>query len=450
MNDRRPVPRLLIVDDDRTFRLSVAELLRQDGYEIELAEDASEAAQALERETFDLVLLDLRMPGLSGVRFVEVLRTRGARTPVLMISGFGTVEAAVEALQVGADDFLTKPVDPDVLSARVASLLERRPVHGARRGVSSGLIGQSAPMRAVFEQIRRVAPSKTTVLITGETGTGKELVARALHAASDRAEGPFVAVNCASLAEGVLESELFGHLRGAFTGAVTNKAGLFEAASGGTLLLDEVGDMSLRLQQRLLRVLQEGEVMPVGSTATKPIDVRVLAATHRDLGAETRAERFREDLLYRLRVFPIALPALRERLDDLPLLVEAALERVASRSRPGIPLSCSPLAMRVLRMHSWPGNVRELFAAIESASIQADGSVIQAHDLPESVREAYAVGRQGEARHRGNGTDERQAILDALKECGGARTQAAEILGISRTTLWRRMRDLGISEAPEP
>lgn len=438
--------RILVVDDDRTFRLSTAELLRQDGHVVNAVGNASEAEETLRTDDFDLLLLDLRMPGLSGVRFLEVLRTRGTRIPVLMISGFGTVEAAVEAIQIGADDFLTKPVDPDLLSAKVEELLERRPV--AEPAALTGIVGRSPAMREVFAQIERVAPSETTVLVTGETGTGKELVARAVHASSGRAEGPFVPVNCASLAEGVLESELFGHLKGAFTGAITNKQGLFRAAHGGTLFLDEVGDMSSRLQQRLLRALQEGEVLPVGAERPERVDVRVVAATHRDLDREVASGRFREDLLYRLRVFEIQLPSLAHRRQDIPLLVEAALARLAARSG-SPPLRCSPLAMRMMQNHPWPGNVRELFSAVESAAVRADGDVIHGHDLPSAVRET-APAREMPHQPYGHSERETAPVLDAetihaaLAESGDVRVEAARRLGVSRTTLWRRMRDLGM------
>ncbi len=261
MTDPRP-RRILVVDDDRAFRISTAELLRQDGYEVATASGAAEAGERLGEEKVDLILMDVRMPVMSGVGVLEALRLRGERVPVLMISGYGTIETAVESLQKGADDFLTKPVDPVLLSRKVAELLERRPA-AWDEFTALGMVGHSPAMKEVYGAVRRVAPSDATVLVTGETGTGKELVARAIHDLSPRSQGPFLAVNCAALADGVLESELFGHVRGAFTGAVADREGLFRAAEGGTVLLDEVGDMSLRLQQRLLRVLQEREVTPV-------------------------------------------------------------------------------------------------------------------------------------------------------------------------------------------
>jgi DNA-binding NtrC family response regulator len=434
------------VDDDRVFRISTAELLRQDGLKVDEAASAAEAMEALRRETYDALLLDLRMPGLDGLRLVEVLRARGEDVPILMISGFGTIEAAVESLHLGADDFLTKPVDPDVLSARVAGLLERRPsAEQLVQGAIPGMVGHAPLMRQAFEALRQVASADTTVLLTGETGTGKELAARAIHALSPRTDGPFVAVNCAALAEGVLESELFGHVRGAFTGAVAAKPGLFAAAHGGTLLLDEVGDMSLRLQQSLLRALQEREVTPVGAVRPVRVDVRVVASTNRDLREEARAGRFREDLYYRLNVFPVQLPALRERRSDVPLLVEAALRRLRERLPDGRSLACSPYALRLLRAYDWPGNVRELFAVVESSAIRAEAGRIEAHHLPAEVRDPDAEGR-GEERYRRTSSvdEERERIGTALSEAGGVRARAAELLGMSRTTLWRKLREHGM------
>ncbi len=440
-------PRILLVDDDRTFRLSTAELLRQEGYQVVLAADGSEAAAALESEPIDLLLLDLRMPGLDGLKVVEALRALGRSVPVLMISGFGTVESAVEALHLGADDFLTKPVDPDVLSAHVAELLERRPTSD-RIDASrvAGMVGRSPAMRAVFQAVERVGPTETTVLITGETGTGKELTARAVHDASRRASGPFIPVNCASLAEGVLESELFGHVKGAFTGATRDKAGLFEAANGGSIFLDEVGDMSLRLQQRLLRVLQEREVVRVGDTRSRPVDVRVIAATNRDLEAEMAEGRFRDDLFYRLHVFRIDLPPLRERRNDIALLVEAAVRRLRGRFPEGESFVVSPFAMRLLRAYEWPGNVRELFAAVESAAIRAERGRIETQHLPETVRRSLAAAARKGERYRTSQAqeDERGVIVRALREAEGVRARAAERLGMSRTTLWRKIKKYGL------
>jgi DNA-binding NtrC family response regulator len=442
--------RILVVDDDRTFRLSTAELLRQDGHTVETAADAADAVAVLEDTSFDLVLLDMRMPGMDGLTTVEVLRKRGLTSPILMISGFGTIDTAVESLHRGADHFLSKPVDPDLLSAKVAELLEDHPsTEHLRQGALGSMVGHAESMREVFVAVRQVAPADTTVLIQGETGTGKELLARAVHDLSSRAAGPFVPVNCAGLAEGVLESELFGHVRGAFTGAVADRDGLFTAANGGTLFLDEVGDVSLALQQRLLRVLQEREVTPVGSSRARAVDVRVVAATHRDLEVEIREGRFRDDLFYRLNVFRIEVPPLRARRTDIPLLVEAALRRLRERVPAADGASFSPLAMRLMRAHDWPGNVRELFSVVESATIRAGQPRIEAQHLPSSIRDPGGhTGRDArETRYQSpSDDDERSAIEAALTEADGSRARAAELLGMSRTTLWRRMRHFGLGD----
>ena len=449
--------RILVVDDDRSFRRTTAELLRDDGYRVESAGDGGEACRMLDENTYDLVLMDLRMPGVDGDRVVEVLRRRGHGFPVLMVSGYGTVESAVESLHLGADDFLTKPVDPDELSAKVGELLRRRPSDEAVGGARfAGMVGSSSAMREVFRAIDQVADTETTVLVTGETGTGKELVARAIHERSPRAGESFVPVNCAALAENLLESELFGHVRGAFTGAHRDKEGLFRAADGGTLLLDEIGDMGLRLQQRLLRVLQEREVMPVGATRSIPVDVRVIAATHRDLAKEVEADRFRKDLYYRLDVFRIDLPPLRQRGVDVPLLVEEALHRLGDRSDGPVPGGCAPLALQLLRAYRWPGNVRELFSVIESAAIRADGGRIEAHHLPEAIRRPgeERPGREvrgpeeapptGRYRAPESDVEEEAAIRAALEDADGVREDAARVLGMSRTTLWRKMKESGL------
>lgn len=437
--------RLLLVDDDRTFRLSTAALLRQDGHDVVEAPDGAVAVEMLRTEHFDLILLDMRMPGLDGIGIVEVLRTWGHDTPILMVSGYGTVDTAVNAIHTGADDFLTKPVEPDVLSARVEDLLSRRPTLRNLDDMEPGdMIGRSPAIRSVLEVVERVAPTDATVLVTGETGTGKELVARAIHEQSNRTSGPFVAVNCAALSEGLLESELFGHRKGAFTGAVKDRTGLFEAASGGTILLDEIGDVSPAMQHRLLRVLQERELTPVGDVRPVSVDVRVVAATNRDLRDEMEAGRFRDDLYYRLNVVRIELPPLRARREDIPLLAEAFYARVGRRPHAG----CSPLAMRLLQAYQWPGNVRELLAVLESSHIQAGERRIEAQHLPEEVRGLNGVRGQGAERYRKErpAEDERTAITAALAETGGAKSAAAERLGMSRTTLWRKMKEYGIAD----
>jgi DNA-binding NtrC family response regulator len=438
-------PRLLLVDDDHGFRRSTAELLAGEGYEVRTASDGADALKEIRASRFDLLLLDLRMPGVDGLAIVEALRVWGDGIPILMLSGYGTVDAAVQALHLGADDFLTKPVEPDLLSARIAALLERRPSGDPAERNPGGMVGRAPAMLDVYDAIRRVAPSDTTVLVTGETGTGKELVARAVHDLSTRAAGPFLPINCGALGDGVLESELFGHVRGAFTGALRDKAGLFEAASGGTIFLDEIGEMGLGAQQRLLRVLQEREVLRVGAIRPTRVDVRIVAASNRDLRAAVAAGQVREDLFYRLHVFPIYIPPLRERREDIPLLITRALEQARDRTTSVAPPACSPLAMRLLRVYDWPGNVRELFSVLESAAIRGGGGRIEAQHLPAEVR-AVAEDRYATERyHAATGDDERAAIEGALVATGGTLTKAAELLGMGRTTLWRKMKLYGIA-----
>jgi two-component system response regulator HydG len=441
--------RILIVDDDRVFRLSTAALLRAEGYRVDEAADAEAALVRLRQQSFQLMLLDYRMPGLDGVRFVEAMRLWGERVPVLMISGFGTIDTAVHALHNGADDYLQKPFEPDALLARVDELLTRHPPADAPPVADHGIVGRSTAIQEVIEAIARVGPTDATTLITGETGTGKELVARAVHRASARSRAPFVAVNCAALAEGLLESELFGHVRGAFTGALRDRTGLFEAASGGTLLLDEVGEMSLATQQRLLRVLQERELTRVGDTRVTRVDVRVIAATNRDLRRLIAERRFREDLFYRLSVFPIDVAPLRERKEDLPLLVADGLSRLTERLGRPTRLECSPFALRVMRSYAWPGNVRELYSALEQAAINAGFGRIEAQHLPEAVRDEAAERRERYRAPRGD-DEERAAILAALEHSGGTLSRAAQLLGMGRTTLWRKMRALGLEPPLEP
>ena len=440
--------KILIIDDDRAFRLSTAALLRADGYEVDSVADGAAGGESLRSSRYDLVILDLKMPGVDGLGVVEALRLWGERVPILMISGFGTVESAVRALHLGADDFLTKPVEPDVLSARVADLLARRPLPDAPAANPGGMVGRSPAIRETIAAIRRVAPGETTVLITGETGTGKELAAHAVHELSPRKNAPFIAVNCAALAEGVLESELFGHVKGAFTGAIRDRVGVFEAANGGTIFLDEIGEMSMTLQQRLLRVLQEREVTRVGSPRAVKVDVRVVAATNRDLSGMVSQGKFREDLYYRLAVFPIVLAPLRERRADIPLLVEHALSILRSRRDGGDRLVCSPLAMRLLRNYDWPGNVRQLFGVIERAAVEAEFGRIEAQHLPAELRPASREGLEPrEQRYRGNGAaeEERAAIQSVLEATGGALAQSAELLGMGRTTLWRKIKQFGLT-----
>jgi two-component system, NtrC family, response regulator HydG len=454
--------RILIIDDDRAFRVGTGALLADEGYEVDAAPSGNEGLEKLRDEQFDMVLLDLRMEGRTGLSVLEELRQGGNDVPVLMLTGFATVDSAVAALKLGADDYLTKPCDNALLRSKIKSILARRePILGAG---ASRIVGASSKMREVKRAIARVAPTESTVLLRGATGTGKELIARALHEESPRRSRPYLAVNCSALAEGLLESELFGHARGAFTGAVNERKGLFEEANGGTVFLDEIGDVSPAMQAKLLRVLQEREIVRVGTSRTLQVDVRVVAATHRDLEAMVDEGTFRKDLYFRLKVFQIRVPELKDRPEDVPALAGAALARWNERVEPHRRIGgISDEAVGVMQAYDWPGNVRELMTAVEYACIVCEGGRILAHHLPEEVREGVVA---GVASSNGNGDGrkaaearapepakryvapdadaEREAILHALEEADGNRTRAAAALGMGRTTLWQKLKEYGL------
>ncbi len=450
--------RILIIDDDHAFRVGTGALLSDEGYTVDAAPGGDAGLERLRTEPYDLVLLDLKMPGRTGLSVLEEIRRSGNDLPVLMLTGYATVDTAVQALKLGADDYITKPCDNDRLRAKIRAVLARRePVLGAG---AARIIATSARMREVLRAVARVAPTEATVLLRGATGTGKELVARAIHEESPRSRRPFIAVNCSALAEGVLESELFGHARGAFTGAVSDRKGLFEEASGGTLFLDEIGDVSPGMQARLLRVLQEREVTRVGTAKPVQVDVRVIAATHQDLEAMVEEGRFRSDLYFRLKVFQIRLPALREHPEDVPALAATAVARWNERHpEPTRRIAgCSEETLEILQSYDWPGNVRELMAAVEHACIVCDGARILPCHLPEEIREAgtedstaETVANGGEGRGEGpkryqapDPQEEREAIRHALAEAEGNRTRAAVLLGMGRTTLWQKLKAYGL------
>ena len=454
--------RLLIIDDDRAFRVGTGALLADEGYRVEAAPDGDAGLERLRADSFDLVLLDMKMPGRTGLSVLEELRRSGSTVPVLMLTGYATVDTAVEALKLGADDYLTKPCDNDRLRAKIRSILARRePVLG--EGVAR-VVGGSAKMREVLRAVERVAPTESTVLLRGATGTGKALLARAIHDESPRRGRPFVAVNCSALSETLLESELFGHVKGAFTGAVADRKGVFEEATGGTLFLDEIGDVSAGMQARLLRVLQEREVTRVGTARPTKVDVRVVAATHQDLEAMVEAGKFRGDLYFRLKVFQIRVPELKERPEDIPALAAAAVARwneQAADPRRRI-RGCSEETLRLLQAYDWPGNVRELMFTIEHACIVCDGAWVLPSHLPPEVREGATAARRADADARGElaaadaraetgrryqaptPQQERELILQALQEAEGNRTRAAALLGMGRTTLWQKLKGYGL------
>ncbi len=447
MMSKRPI-QILVVDDDRAMREMLASLLKESGYWVEQANSGDEALELGAETDFDAVLSDIRMPGRSGIELGGALRKTRPDTPVILMTAFGTIDSAVDAMRAGAFDYITKPFEPDALLLMIERALERRHLEQEnqllRRAVdrtsSMGeLIGESPAMREIFALIRKIGPARSSVLITGESGTGKEVVARTIHYQGARAEQPFIPINCTALPEGLLESELFGHTRGAFTGAHASKRGLFEKANGGTLLLDEIGDMGPSLQSKLLRVLQDGEIRPVGGTEAVKVDVRIIAATNRDLEKEMSEGRFREDLFYRLNVIPLRLPPLRERPEDIPALAEAFLRRHAGDR----PISLAPDAIAALCAQAWRGNGRELENTIERAIALTEGNVIEKSDLGlVGTDESGPSGSDflAQAVEKRLSLDDLQQIYTeaVLDQLGGNKVQAARILGIDRKTLYRR------------
>ncbi|HEX3274239.1 MAG TPA: sigma-54 dependent transcriptional regulator [Gemmatimonadales bacterium] len=450
-----PPARLLLVDDDEEACRLLAEVLERESYDVVPALSADEALTKVhDAGPFDAVLTDLRMPGKSGLDLLRTLRERDPGALVLVLTAFGDAGAAGEAIRAGAYDFISKPYDITALRETLARSLGRRRLAGVRRdhgaaangeGVAAepALVGHSPAIIEVMKTLARVSPSQATVLVLGETGTGKELVARTIHHFSERADRRFVAVNCSALAEGLLESELFGHIRGAFTGAGTARPGLFREADHGTLFLDEIGDISPALQARLLRALQEHEIVPVGSESPVRVDVRVLAATHRDLPELVRQGRFREDLYYRLNVVTLTLPPLRARPQDIPLLIDHFLRELAVRHGRG-PVAVDPEAQRRLLAYDWPGNIRELQNVLERAILLAEQDVIGPEHLPPDVRSPRAVVVPAGETAPGDAAPlrsldevDREHVLRVLRAMRGNRDETSRVLGISRRTLSR-------------
>lgn len=443
--------RILLVEDDDGLRRAVAEVLGAGGFQVSNVSRADDALERLQEETFDLVLTDLVMPGMRGEALVEEMARAFPEIPVIVLTAFGSVEGAMALTRAGAADYLTKPFRTSALMNAIQRVLEgrrsRQAYLRARERVAAhleGIMGESPPMRRLFDRIGRVAQSMAPVLISGETGSGKELVARSVHQASGR--DPFLPVNCGALPETLLESELFGHARGAFTGADRAKPGLFEAADGGTLFLDEIGDLPLALQPKLLRALESGEIRRVGEVEARPVEVRIVAATHQDLEAAVQAGQFREDLYWRLHVLHLDVPPLRERLDDIPLLVEHGLNRIARRIGVDPPPTVHPQALELLGSCPWPGNVRQLFGALERAVVFAAGREIRVEDLPPSVRRGSdRVERISRAADQELSLAdlEREYVLEVLRRVEGNKSRAAEWLGIPRRTLYRRLAEYG-------
>jgi len=419
---------------------------RAEKWQIDAAVNGREALSRIERTHYHLILSDIRMPGLGGMELLERARRHSPQTDIFMMTAYGSIEDAIACLRNGAADYILKPFEMDDLIIRINRIFEMQTVRARCASLEERcrqehqeIIGESGAIRKIFSLINQIGPTDSTVLINGESGTGKELAANALHRASRRADKPYIRINCAAIPDGLLESEFFGHEKGAFTGAHAKKLGRFELADGGTLLLDEIGDLPLGLQAKLLRVIEEGECERLGGTRTIKVDVRLLCSTAKDLKEEADAGRFRQDLLYRLSVIPLRLPALRERVEDVPLLVNHFLHGF-SRKR-GMALSLSDEAMQCLLCYDFPGNVRELKNIIERVSVLSPGPVIIPEDMPADLR---STGLQN------NGTTmllseamakaEKQYIVNALHQSGGNRTRAAGALGISRKNLWEKMK----------
>jgi DNA-binding NtrC family response regulator len=435
--------RVLVVDDDLKMRTLVARVLSREGYAVRGAETGQDALDLLDAWSPDLMLCDIRMPGMDGMELLGRVRQMRPELPVVVMTGFGSVETAVEAMRAGAFDYFSKPFDLDELLIVVRKAAEhlqlRRELADLRRQVprAGGFVGKSKAIQNVLDWIARAAPSDSTVVIYGKSGTGKELVARAIHRESKRSGGPFVPVNCAAIPETLIESELFGHARGSFTGAVREHPGLFVEAAGGTLFLDEIGELPLAMQAKLLRALQDGEIRPVGKSESIKVNTRVVAATNRDLEADVKAGRFRDDLYYRLSVIPIYLPALNERPEDIPLLAVHFLERFASG---GVPKRLTKEVLHALERYDWPGNVRELENIMERACALVAGPEIGLEDLPEKLQSSPLPAVR-ELPLATLADTEYRLIVSTLRHFQGHLGKSADALGIHRRTLSRKLRE---------
>jgi two-component system, NtrC family, response regulator AtoC len=446
--------KILIVDDELNMRVVLSAMLKKEGYDVSAAANGLEALKILRQEDVDVVVTDLKMPQLDGMGLLERVVDQYAATPVIIITAHGTVATAVDALKKGAFDYITKPFEQDDLKNVISKAIKTRNLNKDEIFMSHddldryGIVGSGEAMLAVFETIRRVAPTTTTILITGETGTGKELIANAIHVNSPRKSNPLIKINCAAIAENLMESELFGYEKGAFTGAVVTKPGRFELAHKGTLFLDEVGELPREMQVKLLRVIQEQAFERVGGLRTIKVDVRLITATNRNLLSDVREGRFREDLFYRLNVLPLHLPALRERREDIPALLDFFVEkfnRKLERSVVGVDEKVMDIFMR----HAWPGNVREMENLLERVILMAKGSTITLEDMPPELKAAVdEMARHPKEAHTGQfkefirsqtGEVEKQMIIRTLEECDGNVTRAAQQLGLSRKGLQLKM-----------
>ncbi len=453
--------RILIVDDEESFRHMLSVILRKEKYEVETASNGEEALQKISESSFDQILCDIRMPQMDGLEFLREAQKAGVESTIIMMSAYGTIDTAIEAMKLGAYDYISKPFKTDeiILTLRKAEEREqlRRENQLLRREVQreysfENIVSKNAKMKQIFEVIKKVAPYKSTILIMGESGTGKELVARALHYNSDRSKKPFVAVNCGAIPENLLESELFGHVKGAFTDAIRTKRGLFEEADGGTLFLDEIGELPPQLQVKLLRVLQEGEIRRVGDSKPIKVDVRIISATVKDLVKEVNEGRFRDDLFYRLNVLPIHIPPLRERKEDVPLLVEHFIKKFTLSTNKKV-VGIDSKALEALINYRWSGNVRELENTIERAVVLADGENIMLENLPPEIREfkeeevsVLPVAEEEYSIKKASRILETNLIKKALKKTRGNHTHAARLLEISHRALLYKIKEYGIEE----
>jgi two-component system response regulator AtoC len=451
------VTRVLVAEDDAVSRDLLQEILRAEGFDVDAVDDGAVAILRAAPGSYDLVVSDVRMDRADGFAVLRAFSEQSPETPVILITAFGDVTGAMEAIGKGAYDYVSKPFNVEELRLTVTRALERKRLSAEKRAAGppatetrlAEIEGKSPSMLEVYKLVARVAPSTATVLVAGESGTGKELVARAIHSRSTRTNRPFVPVNCTALTESLLESELFGHARGAFTGAVAAKRGLFELADGGTLFLDEIGDMGPKMQSQLLRTLQDGEVRPVGGSESVKVDVRIVCATNKDLEAEVKATRFREDLYFRINVVTIKLPPLRERPSDIPILVAHFLAKIAKREHRPL-ASMSHEALEMLQRHHWPGNVRELENAVERAVAVAKGDVVLPSDLPLEIHGVGTTRTAGLLDDRPNLAElERRYIALILAEAGGNKKKAAERLGIDRRTLYRALERAGLPPGPD-
>ncbi len=445
--------RVLVLDDDRAHAEAAAESLDRSGYATTIATSGSEGLRLLEHEGFDVVLTDLVMRDVSGIEIVRRVKAATPETEVIVMTGYPSYETALEAMDEGAYDYLNKPIDLNILRAKIRKALEKQKLVRSnaelklqldKRYGFEGIIGGSEPMQEVFDTLRQVSGSTATVLILGESGTGKELVARAIHANSPRRANHFVPLNCAALSETILESELFGHEKGAFTGATQTRKGRFEYAHGGTLFLDEIGDLPLPTQVKLLRVIEYGEVFRVGSNEPLKVDVRLIAATNKDLATLIREGKFREDLYYRLKVVTVELPPLRERLEDLPLLAQTFLDEF-SRQYGKKPAEITPAAMELLYNYDWPGNVRELRNCVESMVVLDKDAKIDAEDVPRYVKQPADTQSTSGVGGVNLEEKEKESIRKALALCEGNREKAAKMLGIGERTLYRKIKRYGFN-----